>query len=156
MHIGTDRLATECISCITIIGANYWHKRLNYLDQLHNRHYKGNSSEEQCPHRHHKGDSTLGLIKGNSKRVLWLTATECSHSSTSAYQSLLGVTTILAAVWYLNGCVDWEGNLGDVDVLLKVEQPHFQLVDLLLHRWHQLVSLSVWHERRDKRSPSKN
>ena len=39
---------------------------------------------------------------------------------------------------YLNGCMDWKGNLGDVDVLLEVEQPHFQLVDLLLHRWHHL------------------
>ena len=39
--------------------------------------------------------------------------------------------------------MDGEGNLGDVDVLLQVEQADLEFVDLLLHRWNQLVSLAV-------------
>ena len=43
----------------------------------------------------------------------------------------------------LDGWVDGEGDLWDVNVLLEVEKTHFQLVDLLLYRGHQFVTITV-------------
>ena len=39
--------------------------------------------------------------------------------------------------------MDGEGDLWDVDVLLEVEETHFQLIDLLLDRGHQFVTITV-------------
>ena len=43
----------------------------------------------------------------------------------------------------LDGRVDGEGDLWDVNVLLEVEETNFKLIDLLLDRGHQLVTITV-------------
>ena len=42
-----------------------------------------------------------------------------------------------------DGGMDDERDLRDVDVLLQVEQTHFEFIHLLLHRRNQLVPLAV-------------
>ena len=47
----------------------------------------------------------------------------------------------------LNGLVDGEGDLWNINVLLKMEETDFKFIDLLLHRRHQFVSVTAWQSR---------
>ena len=56
-----------------------------------------------------------------------------------------GLTSTVSGLLHnpLNGGVDGEGDLWDVNVLLKVKETDFKFIDLLLNRGHQLVSVTV-------------